>query len=98
MERYTKKQDQGYVVSEGIEPAEGGYQGAAIQRLAAYESFHQDVLQGYRQLAAELEKLRTEGKTKSARFRELMGKKLMSAHVINLLRLYDLETEEDSTI
>lgn len=93
MERYTKKQDQGHVVSEGIEHTAGGYQGAAIDRLAAYESLHQEVLQGYQQLSSELEELRAQGKTKSARFRELMGKKLMSAYVINLLRLYDLETQ-----
>ncbi len=95
MQRYTKKQDQAYVAGdEGIKAVEGGYSGAAIDRLAAYESLHQDVLQNYRQLSIELEQLRAQGKMKSLRFKELMGKKLMSAHIISLLKLYDLDTDE----
>ncbi len=95
LHRLTRKiEDANYIEAKAITAAPEGFTGEAIDRLAAYEDFHQNALQTYQQLSMELEKLREQGKMKTLRFKELMGKKLMAAHVLTLLKLSDLEVEQ----
>ena len=50
----------------------------------------QDILNEYDKLGKELEKLRNEGKTKTTKFRELLGKKLVYSMIITIFKRYDL--------
>lgn len=45
-----------------------------MDRLERFEKALQDILNEYDKLGKELEKLRNEGKNKTTKFRELLGK------------------------
>ena len=62
----------------------------AAARLEAYEGLTRQLQQEYRELALQLEALRAQGKTHSARFRELLGKKLMLADHLARLKAWGL--------
>ena len=49
-----------------------------------------DILDEYDKLGKELEKLRNEGKSKTTKFRELLGKKLVYSMIITIFKRYDL--------
>ncbi len=68
-----------------------GYSGEAISRLAKFENVYDDLVASQNKISEELEKLRNEGKTKSARFRELMVKKLTNNNFIILFKTYGLD-------
>jgi holo-[acyl-carrier protein] synthase len=59
-------------------------------RQARFERMFSDLCETQKRTEAELEKLRDEGKAKSLRARELMGKKLMDGATIALIRSYGL--------
>ncbi len=93
MERLTKQLELwGHAVPpEQVAPIPGGYAGEAIERLARFENFYCDLLQAQAAYTAELDALKREGKTRSVRFRELMGKKLQNADILIRLKYYGLE-------
>ena len=49
-----------------------------MERLERFEKALKEILEGYDNLAIELEKLRNDGKMKTTKFRELLGKKLVN--------------------
>lgn len=59
-------------------------------RLEKFEKALDDILNEYEYLGKELEKLRNEGKSKTTKFRELLGKKLVYSMIINIFKRYDL--------
>ena len=61
-----------------------------MDRLERFEKALNDILKNYDELAKELEKLRNEGKMKTAKFRELLGKKLVYSMIITIFKRYDL--------
>ena len=61
-----------------------------MDRLENFEKALKDILNEYTKLGNELEKLRNEGKTKTAKFRELLGKKLVYSMIITIFKRYDL--------
>ncbi len=61
-----------------------------MDRLERFEKALQDILNEYDKLGKELEKLRNEGKTKTTKFRELLGKKLVYSMIITIFKRYDL--------
>lgn len=61
-----------------------------MERLERFEKALNDILKNYDELAKELEKLRNEGKMKTAKFRELLGKKLVYSMIITIFKRYDL--------
>ena len=69
---------------------DNGYSGEAINRLARFENFYDDLVASQNKISEEMEKLRNEGKTKSVRFRELMGKKLTNSNILILFKTYRL--------
>ena len=71
------------------EPNIHGYSGEAIDKLARFENFYLDLLAQVA-IPEEMEKLRQQGKTKSVRFRELMGEKMVKANLISLIKSYGL--------
>ncbi len=81
MERITRTDD-GYTV-DNLE--------AAIARLAAFEDAYFELIEEQEQLAHELDKLRSEGKEKSVKFRECLGKKMMNLNAIMLFERHGIK-------
>ncbi len=61
-----------------------------MDRLEKFERALQDILHEYDRLGKELEELRNLGKSKTTKFRELLGKKLVYSMIINIFKRYDL--------
>ena len=61
-----------------------------MDRLEKFEKALKDIIEGYNKLGEELESLRNEGKTKTTKFRELLGKKLVYSMIITIFKRYDL--------
>lgn len=61
-----------------------------MERLERFEKALQDILNEYDNLGIELEKLRNEGKNKTTKFRELLGKKLVYSMIVTIFKRYDL--------
>lgn len=61
-----------------------------MDRLEKFERALKDILIEYDDLGKELEKLRNEGKNKTTKFRELLGKKLVYSMIITIFKRYDL--------
>ena len=61
-----------------------------MDRLERFEKALTDILTEYDNLGKELEKLRNEGRNKTTKFRELLGKKLVYSMIITIFKRYDL--------
>ncbi len=61
-----------------------------MERLENFEKALQDIVNEYNNLGKELEKLRNDGKIKTTKFRELLGKKLVYNMIITIFKRYDL--------
>lgn len=59
-------------------------------RLAAFERMLADAQQSYDELSVRLERLKAEGKTKTATFRQYLGNKLTYQYLLSLYRDYGL--------
>ena len=64
-----------------------------MDRLERFEKALADIINNYKILGEELEKLRNEGKSKTTKFRELLGKKLVYSMIITIFKRYDLIDE-----
>ena len=64
-----------------------------MDRLERFEKALQDILNEYDKLGKELEVLRNEGKSKTTKFRELLGKKLVYSMITTVFKRYDLFEE-----
>ena len=65
-----------------------------MDKLERFEKALQDILNEYDKLGEELEELRNEGKNKTTKFRELLGKKLVYSMIITIFKRYDLIDEK----
>lgn len=70
---------------------ERGYRGPAIDKLAQYENFHEDLTAKQAEISRKLESLRSEGRTRSATFHQLLANKLANQNILILLETYGLE-------
>lgn len=61
-----------------------------MDRLERFEKALDDIINNYKELGEELEKLRNDGKNKTTKFRELLGKKLVYRMIITIFKRYDL--------
>lgn len=61
-----------------------------MNKLERFEKALNDILEEYNKLGKELEILRDEGKMKTTKFRELLGKKLVYSMIITIFKRYDL--------
>ena len=61
-----------------------------MDRLERFEKALKDILEEYDKLGQELEKLRNESRSKTTKFRELLGKKLVYSMIITIFKRYDL--------
>lgn len=64
-----------------------------MDRLINFEEALQDILKEYESLGQELAKLREEGKMKTTKFRELLGRKLVYSMIINIFKKHHLIDE-----
>lgn len=64
-------------------------------RLRAFERMLESVQENYRLTMEKMQKLKEQGKEKSATYRQLMGNKMQYQNMISLYKLYDLIEEEE---
>lgn len=65
------------------------------KRLAAFEQMLAAVEDNYAGILAKMEALKSQGKEKSATYRQLMGNKLMVKDILSLYELYGLRAKEE---
>ena len=92
MMRITEKTDQNqYIVAnEKITQEAEGYSGEAIEKLAKFENLYDDLVASQDLITKELVELRSQGKEKSVKFRELLGKKLLNNSILIQMKGYGL--------
>lgn len=93
MERLTKRgtpDSPWWVEPTAVEKGECGCSGVAIERLAKFEDVLEAVLEEQERLGPKLEQMRIEGKTHSYQFKEMMGKKMMNAHLLTLFKIHGI--------
>ena len=61
-----------------------------MDRLERFEKALNDILNEYDKLGKELEELRNDGKNKTTKYRELLGRKLVYSMIITIFKRYDL--------
>ena len=61
-----------------------------MDKLERFERALNDSIDEYNKLGKELKTLRDEGKMKTTKFRELLGKKLVYSMIITIFKRYDL--------
>lgn len=61
-----------------------------MDKLERFEKALNDIINEYNKLGKELKILRDEGKMKTTKFRELLGKKLVYSMIITIFKRYDL--------
>ena len=84
MERETGKiNEKENAVSEDLE--------SLNKELEAYRKMHRVVRQEYESIVRQMKKQKEAGRTKSATYRQLMGRKLTYGTMLDLYKLYDLE-------
>lgn len=80
MKRITKKQiDGSWTVCSSA---------AAIERLAQYECMQEALEQEYQTVCTKMESLRSDGRKKSATYRQLLGNKLQLRDLLDRIALF----------
>lgn len=93
MDRITTKENKStYCITDQTKVAlnTNGYSGEAVNRLGRFEDFYADLIASQSEIPQEMQQLRNEGKEKSFRYKELMGKKLTNSHILDLLEAYGI--------
>jgi hypothetical protein len=92
MKRLTKiSKDGGYIATADlVYLQDAGYAGEAIEKLACFETFYDDLLRNQSEISNEMEMLRNEEKTHSPRFKELFTKKMINNNILIILKQYGL--------
>lgn len=93
MERLTRALDDNhfYVADETrVQHDENGYSGDVIDKLAKFENIVDDLVSKQRKISEELEKLRSEDKTHSVKFKQLLADKLSGNSILILFKNYGL--------
>ncbi len=60
------------------------------KRLAAFEKMLRSVKEQYDSADERMKKLKTEGREKTATYRQLMGNKMQLQNIISIYKVYDL--------
>jgi hypothetical protein len=80
-----------YVVEdEKIKHDLRGYSGEAVDKLAKFENFYEDLLAKQETYIRELDQLRSEDKTRTVKFRQTFANKLINQDLLILLKKYGL--------
>lgn len=91
MDRLTKKRADGAAVVAGdaVREVKGGYSGAAIERLAAYEDAVEVVSSQLASIDPRLEELKARGRIRSAEAQQLLAQKLTYSSMLHLMGIDD---------
>ena len=95
MNRFTQRtlNGNGYVAArESVAACAEGWQGAAVDRLAAFENLYESLARRIAEIPGELSQLRAQGREKSVRFRELSGERMMAMAWMDQMK--DLEAPQ----
>jgi hypothetical protein len=80
-----------YIVStDSIRTKLNGYAGEAIDKLAKFEDFFDDLQTNQSKISDEMEMLRQQDKSHSPRFKELFARKMINNSILILLKQYGL--------
>ncbi|HIQ96804.1 MAG TPA: hypothetical protein IAB26_09600 [Candidatus Limivivens merdigallinarum] len=60
------------------------------EKLDAYEKMHDMVRKEYEEISEKMDKLKAEGRVKSATYRQLMGRKMTYSTILELYKVYGL--------
>lgn len=63
------------------------------EELEAYRRMYQAVRREYQSIVEQMDRLKGEGKTKSATYRQLMGRKLTYSNMLELYRIYEIDRD-----
>jgi hypothetical protein len=90
--RLTQRDAQGKAwTDEGeILPGGGKYGGAAIEKLAIFEDFVEELVASQQTIPEEMARLKKDGKEKTVTFKELMVKKMTNTTILSRLRFFGL--------
>lgn len=93
MDRFTKVLDNNFYVVDDtkVQHNSNGYSGDAVNRLAKFENIYDDLMLKQNEITKELEKLRTEGKTHTVKFKQLLANKLTNSNILMVFEDYGLK-------
>lgn len=93
MDRLTLKSQngEGYVLPvQYMDAAQDFCTGPAVERLACFENFYTELAARQQEMADSLEKLRSEGKKNSVKFKETLGQKMIESNILAMLKIYGI--------
>jgi hypothetical protein len=77
MERLTYKTDNNYYVNtEKIKQDDKGYTGEAVELLAKFENYYEDLVLKQEKIIDEMEKLKADNKTNTVKFKQLFARQV----------------------
>jgi hypothetical protein len=90
MSRLTKElSGKFYIKDENkVQHDENGYFGEAISKLGRLENIYDVLISRQEEISKELEKLRSEGKTHTVKFKQLLVDKINNKNIIILFETY----------
>ncbi len=92
MERLTYKINNIYYVDKDkINQDEKGYTGEALEMLAKFENYYEDLVLKQDEVVKEMDKLRAENKTNTVKFKQLLANKLNNSNNILILRQFGIQ-------
>lgn len=80
-----------YAPEEFFHHNEHGYSGEVVSKLAIFENIYDDLLIKQEQIVKELEKLRSECKANTVKFKQLLVKKISNNNMLILFETYGLK-------
>jgi hypothetical protein len=92
MERFTYEIDNNYYLkTEKIKQDDMGYTGEAVDLLAKFENFYEDLVLRQEKIIDEMEKLKAENKTSTVKFKQLFANKLNNSNSLLILKQFGIK-------
>lgn len=92
MERLTFKINNSYYINtEKIKQGEKGYTGEAVEILAKFENYYEDLVLKQDKTIEEMDKLRAENKTNTVKFKQLLANKLNNSNNLLILKQFGIK-------
>lgn len=91
MTQANEEKDTYTVPASLVEQAGTSCHGAAIDRLARFENAYESLLDRQDKIATDLEQLRSQGRTQSVSFKQLLAEKLTNQSILVLFKSFGLD-------
>ncbi|NCA98919.1 MAG: hypothetical protein EOM08_12785 [Clostridia bacterium] len=91
MTQATDNPDTYTVATSCVKVAGTTCHGPAIDRLARFENAYESLLARQDKIAADLEQLKSQGRSQTVSFKQLLAEKLLNQSILVLLRSYGLD-------